>query len=77
MHKKHIHKKLDWKATLKPFLLSFRMLLGIHYKDNPFFLLFGRDPQLHITNYFPQSLVRGMKKCLFDLKTIRYVQNTF
>ena len=42
VHKHHCS-KLSWKIT-NNFQSNFRMLLDIHSKERPLFLLFGRDP---------------------------------
>ena len=42
--RKHTHGKLDWEDNSQLSFFSFRMLPGIHFKESPFFLPFGRDP---------------------------------
>ena len=66
----HTHGKLDWKENIQLSLFSLRMLLGIHSKESPFFLLFGRDPLSAIRKpTFTHHLLPRRHKGLPDLES--------
>ena len=47
--------------------------LGIHSRENLFFLIFGRDPMTPLSKLFlPKFRYQGDERCLLDLETMRY-----
>ena len=71
--RKHIHNKLDRKDTVQLLCFSLRILPGIHSRDSPFFLLFGRDPLTPLRKLLsPKIRYQGDERGLLDLETIRY-----
>ena len=55
------------------FSCFFGILLGIHSKESPFFLLFGRDPLTPLSKLLsPKNRYPGDERGLFDVEAVRY-----
>ena len=50
---KHISPQLEWTSVVPLACAAYNFLPSKHSKESPFFLMFGRDSVLLLTNYFP------------------------
>ena len=69
---KHISKDVEWDEVCTLATVAYNFLPNEHSRESPFFLMFGRDPQLPLTETFkPRMRYLGNEDTVLSLEALK------
>ena len=69
---KHISKDIEWDEVCSLATAAYNFLPNEHSRESPFFLMFGRDPRLPLTETFkPRMRYLGTEDTILSLEALK------
>ena len=69
---KHVSQELEWDEMCPIATAAYNFLLNEHSRESPFFIMFGRDPQIPLTEILgPHIRYLGTDETILSLESLR------